>query len=878
MKLLAVVEDNLKSVLQHSLGCEIDFRSSWHEVQASTLSGYTALIVSGSIVEDPYSPLVFWGVASEIRYFSLQAVLVDVSGDGCSLIARVYPQIKLASYRGDEQLLISQLRACLPMLFHDHPSFGTGTSASSYYARRIEERPKTTLTQTDLSGPRQSMPEIPAPPIAQMPGSFGAISSIPLGVHSTRSQAAPRYTQDNQVSSPSFRKEGMGTGRSVGSLQNDLDLDDNISSVSDISGISGILDAPSDGNNPPIDQPESPRTSELKSKPKAARLQDDTVVIRRYAKDIQIGNVEFGTIIHVVQTIIRLALTGTLEIQNTTRVVKIEFREGRVFSAAAVGLIQSALAWTQGEFTFNSNRMLSANAQPLEVHKLFRVASEQFPINAVLRTLEQNFNQYIKVTNQFLADHYDQTVALKWWKSCDGMTKLSDIIMSAGAELDLISREIFLACLCDEVQFFDAPMIQLVRVQYDEDAPAKSHSGHSSLSRALNELSQENSQINVIRADLLEVRERFNHEDGYAILGLSAGCGTKALDAAYYAWINRYHTDRFVRFKNPEFIKLANEILMLMNAAYTKLSKAEQRKETREKALKAIARPHSDAEAPKVSERIGTGRARIQTVNPANALDNEQLRNLSSELRSMQNSQNASANPPRVPVRPASIPPEGRSRSQNLSVPRPQNSASGVVKMSEILQRRQSSQAVSAIEANATLRPSSPHLPSQPWASSSVTPEQHFQTAKKKLTLGLAQEAYVALGWALEAQPDNIDYIIYHAYAAYLVDASKREECIERILNSLDDIKRKLSKPVTQEEIAQLFAANYFLGKIYISVEDYEEAVKYIEAASKYNPNDIDTQRCMRYINMQREKKLSQSESNNKGLFSKLKERLNKPL
>ncbi|MBO4350983.1 MAG: DUF4388 domain-containing protein [Proteobacteria bacterium] len=876
MKLLAVVEDNLKNILLHSLGCEIDFRSSWREVPASALSGYTALIASGSIIEDPFAPIVFWGIASEIRYFSLQAVLVDVSGDGCSLIARVYPQIKLASYGGDEQQLISQLRACLPMIFHDMPAFAANASSSAFNVRRVEERPKTTLTQMDLSGPRQSIPEIPAPPIAQLPGSFGAITSIPLGVHSSRFEPAQRYTQENSVSAPSFRKEGMGIGRSAGVMQSDLELDDNISSVSSISGISGIMDATSDSNNPQPKQGEKKQSSGIKAKAKAARLSDETIGIRRYAKDFQIGNVEFGTIIHVVQTIIRLALTGTLEIQNTTRVVKIEFREGRVFSAAAVGLIQSALAWTQGEFTFNSNRMLSSNAQPVDVHKLFHVAADQFPINAVLRALEQNFNQYIKVTNQFRPEHYDQTVALKWWKSCDGMTRLSDIIMKAGAELDLISREIFLAYLCDEVHFFDTQMEMSVRIQYDEDTSAKSQSGHSSLSRALNELSQENSQINVIREDLLEVRERFNHEDGYAILGLSAGCGTKALDAAYYAWINRYHTDRFVRFKNPEFIKLANEILMLMNAAYTKLSKAEQRKETREKALEAIAHPNNNTETPKVSERIGMGRARIQTVNPTNALDNEQLRNLSSELRSLQNSQNAPANPPRVPVRPASVPPEGRSRPQNHTVPRPRTSSSGVVKMSEVLQRRQSSQTVSSIKPNADPRPSSPKLPAQPWASSSVTPEQHFQTAKKKLTLGLAQEAYVALGWALEAQPDNIDYILYHAYAAYLVDVSKREECIERILNSLDDLKRNLSNPLTPEEKSQLFAANYFLGKIYISVENYDEAAKYIEAANKYNPNDIDTQRCMRYINMQQEKK--SPPDSGKGLFSKLKDRLNKPL
>ena len=50
---------------------------------------------------------------------------------------------------------------------------------------------------------------------------------------------------------------------------------------------------------------------------------------------------------------------------------------------------------------------------------------------------------------------------------------------------------------------------------------------------------------------------------------------------------------------------------------------------------------------------------------------------------------------------------------------------------------------------------------------------------------------------------------------------------------------------------------------------------EFLKLAAKINPSDIDTQRCIRYIAMQSEKK-AQEQQKPKGLFSMFKERFGK--
>ena len=104
----------------------------------------------------------------------------------------------------------------------------------------------------------------------------------------------------------------MGSGRPDDNL---LDAFTELSSVSSISGISSISDAlnearSGDGtiNHVNPAPASTPQTQHTQNTP--------PIHIKRTPKDVQNGNIEFGNIIRIMQTIVRLKLTGTLTIQN----------------------------------------------------------------------------------------------------------------------------------------------------------------------------------------------------------------------------------------------------------------------------------------------------------------------------------------------------------------------------------------------------------------------------------------------------------------------------------------------------------------------------------------------------------------------------------
>ena len=74
-----------------------------------------------------------------------------------------------------------------------------------------------------------------------------------------------------------------------------------------------------------------------------------------------------------------------------------------------------------------------------------------------------------------------------------------------------------------------------------------------------------------------------------------------------------------------------------------------------------------------------------------------------------------------------------------------------------------------------------------------------------------------------------------------------------------------------------LFNPYYFLGKLQMAAENYPAAKDALHRASKINPNDVDTQRSIRYVDMQLDK-AKETQQQSKGLFSSLKDKLTKKL
>lgn len=889
MKLLAVVTTELKEILSRQIGCDIEFQDAWKYVNPEKLRNYAYIIVMGALVEDPHTPITLWGIASEIRYFGTPALFCDVSFQAANLIPDIYPQFKIISFQGDPAQFLLQLRTCAPNLFFDNPKFSNSTFSASANARRYENDSSISNAISSLSSiagaNRSHSSENIIPQPSALTGSFGPVSSIPLGL-----KKIDRSPSNEPASSPNFRKQGMGSGRPDDNL---LDAFTELSSVSSISGISSISDALNearsgdgaiDANNHVNPAPAStPQPQHTQNTP--------PIHIKRTPKDVQNGNIEFGNIIRIMQTIVRLKLTGTLTIQNDTRSLRIDFRQGSPFATSAPALILSALGWTSGDYAFDSSKMLSANAQPIDLKLLFQTAAQQqLPLNPLLQALEHEFNSYIVLTSTFNPSNHASNTG-KWWEKCDGNTRFSEIMMKSGVAMDVISRDIYLAWLCDDIVFLKSPSQNTIVIDYDA-APEKPTHREELMAAELEDVSNANlSQIQEIRENLTKIRDDFSKQSGYAMLGLKPGCGIKALDTAYYAWINRYHADRFVRYNDSLCIKLANELLMLMNATYTKLSKSE-RMNTSSFSNKQFRKKISENDAsavPDVSPRIGAGRGRINTLASAALVDNEKLHVISDELKSLEASEGRQAAIPRphLPIRPSS---HAEPHAPNPAIPQPK-----ILKMSDVMARRSAQINMEAASTNAPpcKQPGSPSVSfaaqssdaskptqnlrqrtsSQPWASPNATPQQHFATAQKKITLGLSQDALTAIQWAIEGDPENPIYKVYEAYAQFLVDPSTQAKSIETIKNIISDMRFDESK--TPHSKKDLFAPFYFLGKMYIAACDFKAANQMMQNAAKIDPGDLDTQRCLRYLAMQLEKQQHPVEEN-KGLFARFKEKFSK--
>lgn len=888
MKLLAIVTDEIKKLLIHTLSCEIVFQRSWQQIDPATVSQYDYVIASGALIEDPREPLAVWGIASALRYFGITAFFVDVSGKTTGTLVKNYPQIKLLSHNGDGSQFILQLRTLVPKLFLDDPKYRNSTLSASANAQRFDARAMSASVNpraegrpaglrkapvSQITGSRSfgsSELKIPPQPTA-VTGSFEPVSSIPLGL---KKNSAARSPAPKQFSSPSLSQ--VPKAKPVppeNDAQDCFDLLDDFSSISSISNISSVPDALdkalSDGEAPKdadagLSPSQNAPTDRSGRKPSSVPdTQTNIHTIVRSLDAVAVGNIEFGNIINVLQTIHNLGATGVLEIKNETRCVRIEFRQGMPYIMCSPSVVLSALGWTSGEFNFDANKMLSSNAQPIDLRLLFaNAAQEQLSLNPLLQALEKKFNSYVVLTDIFDPKNHSENAGM-WWRLCDGKTRFSEIMMRSEVAMDIISRDIFLAWLCDEICFLKNPSDVKIRIEY---APGNSRSGFAGRSQQrmqkpkTNDPTAQDIQVRMIRKQLADLRDSFSVQSGYSLLRIQRGCGIKALDAAYYAWINQYHADRFVRYNDHECVKLANELLMLMNSAYAKLAKAER--SNPEPPIRRVSEPHLD-----VSPRIGAGRARISTLN-ASSESSRRLRAVSDELKAIQaNERKQESSPARTPIRPASLQSEKNASDELRSESNNEHSSAQFIKMSDYIARREAAKKAQN-DSSPIPEPESSktNLKHPAKINEQATPEQLFATAQKKLKLGLNQDALEAIQTACSLEPDNVTFSAYRAYATFLVNPETRGDAVKCIATIAKEMRENAKLDTSLR--SKLFAPYYFLGKLHIAAEEYEKANEALAFAAKVDPSDIDTQRSLRYIAMQLEKKQTPEA---KGFFARIK-------
>jgi|GEM_PF-2829002 len=896
MRLLCVVDSTLKTVLEQGLrGAAFIWCKSWTEAsQALARETIDFIIALGRLVENDTAALHMWAAASQIRYFATQAVFVDLSYHAANLIQSFYPQIKLISYQNNPSQFFLQLQTCWPEFITEvHSSSESINSASTNAKLYAKSQLGSNRSEQSHSAVAQLAPpnELQArfePPSKQSryTGSLAAVSSIPLGIHTSKS-APPttRTATPNPFHVPHAKEDSSDIELSLA----DMSSISGLTPISSISGIDHILFAASGEDDiAPVQIQASPyqsspaatasksefegtlSPSELKASP------PKKICLKRDASDVLIGSLNFGTLMRVIVTISRLELTGILTIKNKTHTVNIEFKNGSAFSNSNPSLIMGALSWAVGDYSFNPQSMLSHKAEPINLNVLITTTlKEVFSLSPILKALGSELQKYVLLTNWFKPRQHEA----QWWEKCSGLTKLTDVMLVENVSVDIIARDIYLAWLCDEIVFINAPFHGKISIVYDKSRAQSSLPDKREKSNFGASNPPEDAHLNSIKVELARIKHSFESADGYTILGLKPGCGTKALDDAYYAWINRYHADRFVRYRDEAVIKLANDLLVMMNTIYPKISKMERLGSSAFRSSNSQLNTNTPAPSSLGNQRIGSGRNRPPTLQPTPPPSDQRHRTSSHEFNTAENLNSAinTSRTNRVHIRPAStttgrtVPRSPASTTANENPP--------PLKMSDYLAKRTNSspylntvnpytETVSPTTQPNTADSAPPKY--TPAGLPPISPEQAFKTGRKRLLLGLNQDALDAFAQAQSGDPTNPDYIIHHAYASFLVIPSHADNAITTIREQIESAQAaaKLNPSETQKQL--LFSAYYFLGKILLAQENYPQAAEYLKRANKINPSDVDTQRSLRYATMQIEK-LSQK-ATNKGLLARFKD------
>ena len=909
MKLLCVVNHFLQKILTEGFrGMTLTFCVQWDEAaHALAQSRFDMVIIHGEAVEDEVLPILLWSAASQLRLLGTKGIFVGLSVEGGKILSQYYPTMKQIVYPSSAPEFFLDMQQVEPAMFTDSTISRTGSSGLKHQRLVHSVLPEGTssvlgvrrdVSQMAMGRPgHQTLEPITSSPIRKSLSSFAEMSSIPLGMRSHSSISQNPIARSSQAGNAVKQNEPD---------EDDINSSDLLLFMSDISSSSGLnlisssdmaieqaLMASSDEEAIPSEVQDSrrniePSESALREKvfdpmidtmSSMAKLEDNHhVVVQRTPSDALMGKLEFGTLMRVVIILMRLGRTGVLEVKNESRRIHIEFKNGKTFSNSQLSLIESAFMWESGDFNFNEMALLSRDCSPIDVDDIItRVVHKQLSLNQILRTLGFELRHFILVTDCFKAENH-KIASYPWWESCLGSTHLNDVMGSGHMPMDVLARDIYRAWVCDEVTFTDAASDMPAKVVYVSNPRVNQHDKREKSRLTLD--ASNDSHLRAIREELLRVKNKFECSDGYAILGLKQGCGTKALDDAYYAWINRYHTDRYVRYKDPTLVQLANDLVMMMNNIYPRLSKSERIGVATAQRNNVQVQSATPIDSGFGNPRIGSSRHRLSTLDISSS-NNDKLNRVSRELKSLQATEKeiVKQSGQRVYIRPASGT-NNASVSRNLRTPRVEQQNAVKRTISENLADRQGQSQLRNLKparmASVGDRPPSSGSVSIRPVQPVTTPDQYFQTGRKKLLLDLIPEAIEAFQMAVRGEPTNREYVVNFIYAKALQIPQKREVALEKLREYFLEAEHEYATTPDDRAVAQfMFTLYYYCGKIEMLLDKYEEAKDDFTKASKVNPADIDTQRCLRFV-QQHLGKQQQVAKPKEGFINRLKDSLNK--
>ena len=911
MKLLCVVNRFLQKLLSEGFkGMTLTFCVQWEEAaRALAESRFDMVIIHGEVVEDEVLPILLWSAASQLRLLGTKGIFVGLSLEGIKILSQYYPTMKQIAYPTSASAFFLDMQQVEPGIFTDSTISRSGSSCGKHQrlVRSVlpidgassvlgVRRDVNQMTRTRTA--RQTLDSQGSNPVQK---SLGPFSDLSLRSLENRSgdfmPKSPMSQTDSGVVSASGVSEDTDTSDIMlilGDISSSPGLD--LISSADIAIEQALMASSDDGKVSPALQQEARRNiipsesvmRELLHDPMIDTMSaigkeayEQHVIVQRTPSDALTGKLEFGTLMRIAVILMHLGRTGVLEVKNESRRIHIEYKNGKTYSNSQLSLIESAFMWESGDFSFNEMALLSRDCVPIDVEDMItRVVHQQLSLNQILRTLGFELRQYILVTDCFNEDNH-KIASYPWWKACLGTTRLNDVIGGGQMPMDVLARDIYRAWICDEVIFTEKSSDKPAKIVYVSNPRINQHDRREKSRLSLD--ASNDSHIRAIREELLRTKSKFDSADGYTILGLKQGCGTKALDDAYYAWINRYHTDRYVRYKDPTLVQLANDLVMMMNNIYPKLSKSERiGVATAQRNTSSAAVTNSNPmDSGLGNPRIGSSRNRISTLDISSS-NIDKLELMSRELKSVQGADKERSKPAgqRVYIKTSSSP-SYLSASHHSNTPKTEQAPSKHMadSMSDRLGQSQlrnlkPARVLNMGERNVSSGGNTPIRTLQ----SVTSADQHFQTGRKKLLLDLIPEAIEAFQMAVLGDPDNKVYSVNLVYAKALQIPQKRDDALEKLREYFMEAERAYEEHPENRAVSQfLFTLYYYCGKIELLLDKYEAARDDFTKASAINPTDIDTQRCLRFVQQQLDK-VHQAEKPKEGFMHRLRDSLNKNL
>ncbi len=585
------------------------------------------------------------------------------------------------------------------------------------------------------------------------------------------------------------------------------------------------------------------------------------------------GNLERTTLTRLLYGLEVHRSTGTLELRQPKVVRHYAFGKGHFIESndpaySDSTTLQSAFAWTHGDFSFEMRPQPVAGAQLNTRALIVSGIKKNLGQRLAMESLMPLMKMYPVIVSAFW-EH--QKARLSWpglnsfMSFCTGQQTLEIVLSKMGADVTAGFLAAYMARDTDLVFFRTEPTLRNVIVSYHEKNDAKgSDSVIGNGASALRE-DAERKKTKAYRAGTRE-RVELEHElssayqkiqtsSFYEIFGVWKGCGRNIVKERFYVLVKEHHPDAYGGNVSDEVKRLAQLIFMKVKDVYGELMKIETVQTVTDPSLiqKRVLEPQPENPNQAVDRPIIESRRRPIDTPLATELSSEQAAHLAANVGF--NRRNT------TPIGLGREPSEAHPETGKEGVRGKERQD----KMEQLTQRATRARTISA--AGMTLpappgRAPTPSLPGLPTSgirtdgpksmAQPLTAKDFFNEGFVLFRNGQFVEAMSPLTRAHELEPEDGLYLTFYGYGLFLTDSDQREKSLG-LLNKALATKHRQAMP----------DAHLFLGRVLMVGNQLKRAREHFEYALQLNPGSVDVKRELRLVD------LRLKEQNEKGGFLK---------